>query len=444
MRNFSPDSYAYKMISVINPHRPELQEDYSGNQPGKEAKQIISAAGASIQLRTERKVYASSEQINFEISAGNNADLNGKLVVSVIPKGTEIKHVYQSAKSPDSEFTPGLIPETRGVSVSGKIINEADSRPLTSTLVGLTVLNGSPENLNILTDDKGRFYFDLNNRKGESEIFISARATAENSSPSILVDNDFSSESIDLPFVPVNFSPVSKALYRSLTLNTQIRQRYAEKQDSVLSKPAAITPGKIFYGDPEFVIRLEDYIAMPSVQDYFFELIRNARVRKDGNKHVLKVINKYGELENYEPLILLDMVSVFDLEKILELKPEKLDRIEIITAQFIRGNITYGGIVSFFSKKHDLAGIDLPSSGRFITYKMLSEDQPAAVSGGSDPRIPDMRSCLYWNPGVQIKSGETRELSFSSGDNAGEYLIVVQGVDQSGQLKVTTSEILIK
>lgn len=444
MRNYPVESYAYKRLTILNPYRSELLEDYAEKSTAKNTSKFVPAASAAILVNPEKSLFVEREQVNVEISVAGNADLNGKYAVSVIPKGAEVRQIFHQQELSHNGFVPGLIPETRGVSVSGKIINETDSLPMAFTLVGLTILGEHPENLNIMTDEKGRFFFDLRDRKGEGEIFISARSGAKNRQPVILIDNDFSKRATELPFVPVDFSGEAKALYRTLMLNTQIAQKYASKEDSIVAKPKMTGSEKIFYGDPEFVVRLDDFIPLPTVQDYFLELIHNAKVRKEEGKHVLKVINKYGLIEPYEPLILLDMVTVFDLDKILELKPEKIERIEIITSEFIRGNITYGGIVSFISKKNDMAGIDLPASGRFVSYRMFDDSRPLLKPEIKSPQIPDMRNCLYWNPELQIKSGESQRITFSSGDNYGSYLVVVQGVDQSGILNVTTREITIK
>jgi len=56
----------------------------------------------------------------------------------------------------------------------------------------------------------------------------------------------------------------------------------------------------------------------------------------------------------------------------------------------VRGDIVYGGIISFFSKKGDLAGIDLPAAGRYITYNMLNSNVSQAAANPSSVCIPDI------------------------------------------------------
>lgn len=443
MRNYSPNNYQYKMVSIVNPFRPELLEPGTEQTIAENNMHVSDEKVTNdIQLKTDKRVFRKHEIVDLELTLNNTGNFQNKLVVSVIPKGSEFIGNPNFERAESTAFSPKFIPETRGVSLSGKLINRNDSLPLSSTLVGLTVFSDPPENLNILTNEKGLFFFDLADRKGEYEVFISAKPNVTVQSPLILVDNDFSSENINVPFVPMSFSDEAKALYKRMIFTSQMQAFYRDQTDSAKSK--LFSTDRIFYGKPEFVLQLKDYISLPSVTDYFYELIPKARVREEGGKRILKVVNRFGELESYDPLILLDMVSIFDVDKVLDLQPEKLDRIEILTNPFIRGDITYGGIISFFSKKHDLAGVDLPSAGMFLSFKLLSNDLKETLPVKENQRVPDLRNCLYWNPCLEIKGNEPRKISFPVGDNSGEYVIVVKGVDNSGKLKATTLEMRIE
>ena len=443
MRNYSPYNYQHKMVSIVNPFRPELLEPGT-EQPIAENNMYGSAENVTndIQLKIDKRVFRKHESVNLVLTLNDIGNFQNKLVVSVVPKGSEFIGTPIFEMTEATAFSPIFIPETRGVSLSGKLINRTDSLPLSSTLVGLTVFSDPPENLNILTNEKGLFFFDLADRKGEYEVFISARPKVAVHSPLILVDNDFSAENINVPFVPLSFSDETKALYKRMIFTSQMRAFYRYQTDSAKSK--LFSTERIFYGNPEFVLQLKDYISLPNVTDYFYELIPKARVRTEGGNRILKVVNRFGELESYDPLILLDMVSIFDVDKVFDLQPEKLDRIEILTNPFIRGDITYGGIISFFSKKHDLAGVDLPSAGMFLSFKLLSNDLKESLPVKENQRIPDLQNCLYWNPYLEMKGNEPQKVSFPIGDNSGEYVIIVKGVDNSGKLKVTTLEMRIE
>jgi hypothetical protein len=438
MRDYSPYNYFYKMVTVINPFRGELLEPHGifGNETLTKTPAIQSA---DLNLKTTKQIFKKREPVSLEVSVADAADFADKLVVSVIPKGTENQLIPKLTDQHDQRFTPDFIPETRGLSISGKVVNAADSVPMPFTLVGLTIFKDNPENQNVLTNEKGQFFFDLSKLKGEYEIFISAKS---NENPLILVDNDFSTQKIDLPYIPLDLSEESKKLYQSLAFNSQMQTLYM--QQKVESELKSFSSDSSFYGKPDFVLKLDKYIAMPSVKDYIYELIPQVGVRHDGKRTTLKVLGVYSDLSLNDPLVLVDMVPVFDIDRVLELQPDKIERIEVVTVPYVRGDIVFGGIVSLFSKKGDLAGIDLPSVGRFITYDMLSRNLVQKAPDTQNQRIPDLRNCLYWNPDLKLKGTEPARISFNTGDSAGDYLIVVRGIDRAGKVKMATEEIKVE
>ena len=439
MRDYSPYNYFYKMVTVINPFRGELMEPQgiSGNE-------IIPAptvSSADFNLKTNKRIFTKREQVSLEISGTSVGDYVDKLVVSVIPKGTENQLIPKLAGQKGQKFSPDFIPETRGLSISGKVVNAADSVPMPFTLVGLTIFKENPENQNVLTNENGQFFFDLSKLKGEYEIFISAKSN-ENKNPLIFVDNDFSTQKIELPYVSLDLSEESKKIYQSLAFNSQMQTLYM--QQKVEFELKSFSSDSTFYGKPDFVLKLDKYIVLPSVKDYIYELMPQLGVRHDGKRTTLKVLGVYSDLTLSDPLVLVDMVPIFDIDRVLELQPDKIERIEVVTVPYVRGDIIFGGIVSFFSKKGDLAGIDLPSVGRFITYEMLSSNLAQKAPDTQNQRIPDLRNCLYWNPNLKLKGTEPSKISFNTGDSAGDYLIVVRGIDQTGKLKIATEEIKVE
>lgn len=439
MRDYSPYGYAYKMVSIVNPFRPELLEPSGNTVIQYENIRTPIVNSSEISVKTDKTTYSRGDQVSVKIIS-KTASSGDNIVVSVIPEATELSLQPDLIGLQSTAFFPAFIPETRGLSVSGKVINLADSLPIPFSLVGLTIFKANAENQNILTNEKGQFFFDLSELKGEYEIFISAKPS-DDKVPVILVDNDFTSLKLELPYVSFDLSAESMKKYQKIAFVSQIQSLYRQQESEEILK--SFSSDSAFYGAPDFVLKLTDFIPLPSVKDYFYELIPQVGVRRENKKSVLKVLGTYSELGIYEPLVLVDMVPVFDVEKVLELQPERIERIEVVTTPYIRGDIIFGGIVSLFSKKGDLAGIDLPAAGRFITYNMLSSDenQPMPVL---NQRVPDLRNCLYWNPGLTLNGTNPGKVTFDAGNNAGNYLIVVRQVDQNGNIQVATSELKIE
>ncbi|MGQ7871311.1 hypothetical protein [Sunxiuqinia sp. sy24] len=442
MRDFSSDQHFCKMIRIINPFRSDLLAPTVSQTEQEE--QVVSSLTQSMawKLKINKQNFIKRELVKLEFQSPAKGDEELEIVVSVIRKGTEKPLIPKLGQAGAFSFSPYFIPETRGVSVSGKVVQEVDSLPMPYTLVGLTIFKDNPENLNLLTDENGRFYFDLSKLKGAHEIFISAKVAREDQQAVILVDNDFLSKQNRLPFVTMDFSDRRRDLYETLSFTSQMQTLYREK--SKADTKQAFSSDSTFYGNPDFTLDFDEYIALPSVEEYLHELVPRVRVMSERKAKRLQVVGTDPELNIYDPLVMVDMVSVFDVKTVLALDPEELRQLEVISRPYVRGDITYGGIVSFFSRKGDLAGIDLPSAGRFIAYRMLSDEQGATNQELPAKRIPDLRNCLYWNPAVELDDSDAAKLVFSTGDNTGEYLVVVRAVNQQGEVKVATTEIHIE
>ncbi len=439
MRDYSPYHYFYKMIKVINPFHAELLEPSVINALKESEVMSASENSANIKINTNKKRFTKREQVDLDVST--SAVMFDKLAVSVIPQGTEKQLAPRMEELQELRYSPDFIPETRGLSISGKVVNATDTTSLAYILVSLTIFKENPENRNVLTNEKGQFFFDLSTLEGEYELFISAKPK-EGKTPLILVDNDFSMQKITLPYVEFDLSGESIKLYQKLIFNSQIQALY--KKQNIHEEQKAFSSNSSFYGTPDFVLKVADYIALSNVKDYIYELMPQVGVRNEGKQIKVKVLGPYSELALNDPLVLVDMVPIFDIDKVLSLPPDKIDRFEVVTTPYIRGDIVFGGIFSIFSKNSDLAGIDLPSTGRFITYKMLSSERAPIAPTLNNIRIPDLCNCLYWNPEMKLNEGEMAKISFNVGDDPGQYLIVVQGIDNNGQYVRSTEMITVE
>ena len=219
---------------------------------------------------------------------------------------------------------------------------------------------------------------------------------------------------------------------RALSNNAQVEDQYypIRMEDT----PPPISRDKLFYGDPTSTIRLDDFIKLPRLEEYFFELIPQVGVRKQGGKRRLVIRGSHADLELYPPLIMIDGVAIFDVEALLAVSPRLVDRIEIVNAPYIRGNVTFGGIISVITRNNDLGYIDLPSSGLLVNYQFLQEkfaDRMPDVD--ESPNLPDVRNTLYWDPSARIEPDKGFRAGFMTPDMPGIYEIVVEGFTDDGK-----------
>jgi hypothetical protein len=169
------------------------------------------------------------------------------------------------------------------------------------------------------------------------------------------------------------------------------------------------------------------------------------KVRKRKGEPYFSVQSSVTEnLSFYDPLVLVDWVAIDEPSKILAVSPQNISRIEVVNEDYIKGGQTYGGIVSFISKKGDFAGIDLPSAGIFINYRFLSENQCLEISGAAAANQPDVRNTVLWKPSIKVQDKQPEKIVFTAPDTPGKYIVIVEGVTTNGELFSATKVFEVK
>jgi hypothetical protein len=169
------------------------------------------------------------------------------------------------------------------------------------------------------------------------------------------------------------------------------------------------------------------------MREYFSEVVPQVSIRKSGKRIKLRVQGGHPDLGIYDPLVMIDGIAIADIESVLAVSPRLVARIEIVDAPYIRGNVTFGGIINVVSRKGDLAMIDLPESGLLLHYQMFDQTNTCLPDFGSeDDHLPDVRNTLFWNPQLELTPGKDTVISFNTSDSYGEYVVLVRGFDSQG------------
>ena len=80
-----------------------------------------------------------------------------------------------------------------------------------------------------------------------------------------------------------------------------------------------------------------------------------------------------------------------------------------------------------------MAYIDLPESGLLVNYSMFEKGIPGnPVIQPDNPRMPDVRNTLYWDPHIRIMPGAPEPIHFLTPDQSGTYQLVFRGFDSKG------------
>lgn len=431
MRNFGPERYDFLSVNIINPlKRTVLAEDTTSTPIVKLEKLKTEPDVTGPVLGDLQNSYARRTTVLLSLSSHQD-DMPVQCCVSVVPKGSLIgqwESVPSSGKLPVERIRE--IPETMGISLTGKVQFVESGNPAPYAVVYISLLDEGRDFYCNYADSAGIFYFAFPDQFGATDLFISASHT-DPDDLTLFIDQDFCTEPVHLPSYPLKIDSASIDLITGLSVNAQIRDQYRSGQKE--SEGPEVPHKLFFYGAPSTTLMFDDYIKLPTLEEYFLELTPQVSLRTMKRKKILRVVGEHPDLEFYPPLIMIDGVAVFDVESILAVSPRYIDRMEIVDAPYIKGNVTFGGIINLISRNDDMGFIDLPSSGLMVNYKMVEQANIRnQMHQPDDSRIPDVRNVLYWNPRISLDKNETDPIDFQTGDTPGEYDIVIRGYTANG------------
>ncbi len=444
MRNYMVYDYSYNPITIINPHNTEVlgANTEIKNNVIKLKKEIPKKS--DITLSINKSVFHKQEEVKVSAILNEKSSPSSTFVVSVVKKGIVSDNFCIINKSNAYDVIQKIyyIPETRGTTLTGRVVSKDSLSTIPYSTVHLTVFNASRKSYSTITNKEGRFFFALPDIEGNYEVFVSASSKHTDEDLTVQVDNDFCTREISLPFIPFNIKD-KDSLYSELSFNSQMSNYYQERKvkENHNDLNSFLAP---FYGSPAYSVNFNNFIQLPTIRDYFQELLPNVGIRKKKKQSFFRISGTYPEQKIYDPLVLVDFVTLTDVNWVLSLPTTEIEKIEIVESPFIRGNMTFGGIISIFSKNKDFAGVNLPSSGLFFKFSMLSKVRYDSYTSPSNKRLPDTRNVLYWNPSFTINQGEKANITFSTGDTTGEYLLVLKKIDNKGQLIVKYTSFIVK
>jgi hypothetical protein len=391
MRNDGPSVYSYLRIKIVNP----FLEDYlEGNVADSGAEACCISPGL-FEPECVRNHLTDSHGSITTCRQGFNAaeqDTIACLFVSVVPVNTSSPPVRYHPILNQSFKTHFYAPDIRGFSLSG-VVTRANL-PYPGCRIYLSLNCPDKDILATNSDSLGRFRLAFPADVFCGDLYVAAQCH-ENKEIKLEIDREFCQIPYTLPDPPFLLSPDERDAALFLSLNRQVAKHFQEMVPVEDDRPTRNSQAA-FYGEPSFVMRLDDFVDLPELVEYFNELPSQARVRNVNEKKVLRVLDDNSGFSYLEPLILLDFLPVFDVEQILSIPPESIDRIEIVNKPYTKGEMIFGGIISLITKRKDFAGYDFPRSGLFLNFSLPEEENQGIYTEAFDLGIPDTRNVFYW------------------------------------------------
>ena len=328
------------------------------------------------------------------------------------------------------------LPEVNGHFVRGRVTDRRTGAPA----AGLTAYLASPSRAirfyNASSQEDGGLRFEVNPFYGPTQLVLQTDYLRDSTYHLELL-SPFSTQFAAGRARPFALSQALAAALTQRAVQVQTQRKFLARFENPYLQPAHDTLA--FYGRPDEQYLLDDYTRFPVLEEVMREYVPGVLVRhrRDGF-HFLVVDKRNDATFRNNPLVLLDGVPVFDVNKIMAFSPLKIRKLDVVDGHYFHGPLTYDGVVSYTTYKGDLAGFLLPPQALLEEYEGLQGEREFfapryETAAQQQSRLPDFRNLLHWQPDVALTPGQPRTLTFYTSDQLGRYLIVAQGLAPDGR-----------
>jgi hypothetical protein len=337
--------------------------------------------------------------------------------------------------------SPIIYPETMGLDVNGFVTDLTTLTPAQGRIVFINLPGKECFLQYARTDTAGRFRFIVPPRRGSGEIVVYPRGTADN--VIIKIFSPFSDDFIPLHrSVTILDDEADKYVLR-MSVNSQVTKIFNIRSTDTLKTTEAAGNTGHFYGNTGYHLLLSDYIALPNMEEIFFELIPDIDLIKSRRGYSFRIFDPLTGAEVQDPpLMFIDGTYTTDPETIAEIPSEKAEYIDVILMRYRLGEVLLPTVISVITKQGNYRMQTLPEAALRINYLFSDTDVKFRnVTGGHTKRSPVMSNTLLWT-GLLNADGD-REYSFRIPDqNYDEAFRINISVSGSGQYPFSVTEIV--
>lgn len=345
----------------------------------------------------------------------------------------------------------------KNLSLSGIVTFENSDKPVTNAkIILLSTSKDYTFILDTVADINGRFAFDKLELPDSITFVLQAKTANENDNVKIKLDGSpkvfpttINSYSLDfdtyLEETRKRFTELKK--YNMLDGAIQLKQVYihAKKSPIPVNK---IRNSKNLAGQADYIITKEKFryetaltqslLSVPGIMFYDGKFVRTSA-------RTVSVTS-----EKPKPMLFFLDGAVISQDKILNIPPSTVEGIEVLTSNYnltIYGEQGYWGVVLITTKMYE-PNEELSALNKLkVTNYGFGPTKEFYVPNYDDPKVnkqmEDLRSTIYWNSNVSSDIRGKANVSFFNAGTPGLYNVVIEGMDNFGNLgrKVYTYEV---
>ncbi len=352
-------------------------------------------------------------------------ELLDQISISLSLTEPSIYNEFNFSSKTDFKYTP----ETKGLTIQGKIVNSKGKNAIANERVYCSLLGKNPQFHTTVTNNYGRFTILLNCISGLKDMYVGIAPSSEVESE-IIIENGFSSELPIWTPTQLLIDSSCRDLITSMFLNYQVSNTY-----ELISKERIniIEDERPIFGDNLKRILLSDYIQLASTPEIINEIVPFLRVRKKDGDYRFVVLDDRLNIKYDDPLLLVDQVPYYNINKLMELQPTEIEKIDVACHKYMYGNYQFNGIVSIFTNTGNFAGLPLSNNGVFVEYKGL-DDEFEFIEFSSDSNNigkPYYANTAYWETINCVDEIEEIYFKFPSSKGIYNFIITTLGNEKA-------------
>jgi hypothetical protein len=326
-----------------------------------------------------------------------------------------------------------FLPEYNDHLINAKITNTLTGAPAKDIVAYLSVPGKRVQLYASRSDSLGRLVFNTKQLFGPGEV-VAQTNPEKDSTYRIDVLSPFSEQYSKRITPQLALSADLQKALEQHSLGMQVQNIYALNKVKRFYDPGVDSAG--FFAQPYKTYLLDNYTRFTTMEEVLREYVREDNIVRSRGRYHIKVLNEKGFLDG-DPIVLLDDVPVFNIDKVMAIDPLKVRKLEVIRDRYFYGPTVNEGVFSFTTYKGDLGGVEIDPHAVVLDYEGLQlkrefyspvyDTQKAA-----DSRVPDFRSLLFWSPDVNTNTAGKGLVSFYTSDQKGKYVVSVQGISEEG------------
>lgn len=326
------------------------------------------------------------------------------------------------------------LPEYDGHLVNA-LLTDASGKPAKDIMGYLSVISKREQFYGSHADSTGHLLFNTKDFYGPNEIVLQTNNQLD-SGYRISALTPFSDKFSSKVLSPFTLDASEQRALESGSISMQVLNTY--NADKLKNYYNPVLDSTAFFGHIYKSYRLEDYVRFKTMEEDLREYVAEMTITVSQKRVHFHIISQQGVLHDGEPLVLLDGVPIFNIDKVFDIDPLKVKELKMVNQDFYWGPVAAPGILSLNSYKGDMGGFEIDPKAVVLDYEGMQLQREFysptyTTTEQQKSRIPDFRTVLYWSPDVNTGADGKAMVSFYTSDKTGRYIAVMQGMNADGE-----------